>query len=117
MPTNAATERARHSRSGRIAPLLESPAFQQMLVICCAVAAGVLVRLESLAALGVPRMLGAIGMTLAVVSALYVLSYMAAKRVLRARHHRQMDATAAWFSRHYRQLIDESTLNPLRRHP
>jgi len=43
-------------------------------------------------------------------------SFAIAGRVLRARRDRQMDATAAWFIRHYRQMLDESTLNPLRRH-
>ena len=117
MSTNAVPERAGHSRSGRGAPLLESLFFKQVLVICCVVAAGVLVRIESLAALGVPRMLGVIGITFVIVSALFAFSYAVAERVVRAHRDRQMDATAAWFSRHYRQLLDESTLNPLRRHP
>ena len=117
MSTNAATEHAEHLRIGGRAPLLESLVFKQMLVIFCAVAAGVLVRIESLAALGVPRMLGVIGITFVIVSALFAFSYAVAERVLRTRRDRQMDATAAWFSRYYRQLLDESTLNPLRRHP
>jgi hypothetical protein len=117
MSTNAVAERAERTRTGRLASLLESPAFQQMLITCCAVAVSVVVRFQSLAALGVPRMLGAIGITLVGGSALSALSYVAAKRVLRVRRDRQMDATAAWLSRHYRQLLDESTLNPLRRHP
>jgi hypothetical protein len=117
MSVNAAAERARGGRRGSSAPLLESLVFKQVLVICCVVAAGVLVRLESLAALGVPRMLGVIGVAFVIVSALFAFSFAIAERVLRARRDRQMDATAAWFSRHYRQLLDESTLNPLRRHP
>ena len=117
MSTNAAPERVGHSRSGRGAPLLESLVFKQVLVICCVVAASVLVRIESLAALGVPRLLGVIGIAFVIVSALFAFSYVIAERVLRARRKRQMDATAEWFSRHYRQLLDESTLNPLRRHP
>ena len=117
MSTNTAAERAEHMRRGGRAPLLESLVFKQMLIICCAVAAGVLVRIESLAALGIPRMLGVIGVAIVGVSALFAFSNAVAERVLRARRDRQMDATAAWFSRYYRQLLDESTLNPLRRHP
>jgi hypothetical protein len=117
MSANAAAERARGSRRGSSAPLLESLVFRQVLVICCVVAAGVLVRLESLAALGVPRMLGVIGVAFVIVSALFAFSFAIAERVLRARRDQQMDATAAWFIRHYRQMLDESTLNPHRRHP
>lgn len=117
MSTNAAEERARHSRSDRGALLLESLVFKYALVICCAMAAGVLVRLESLVALGVPRMLGVIGITFVIVSALFAFSYAIAERLLRARRDQQMDATAMWFIRHYRQMLDESTLNPHRRHP
>ncbi len=116
MSINVTAERAERTRTGRLAPLLESPAFQQMLIICCAVAAGVLVRLESLAALGVPRMLGVIGVAFVIVSALFAFSFAIAGRVLRGRRDRQMDATAAWFIRHYGHLLDEA-LNPDRRHP
>src|SRR3954465_5767389 len=101
MSMNAADEHVKDSRSGRSAPLLESVVFKQMLVICCAVAAGVVVRFQSLAALGVPRMLGAIGITFVIVSALFAFSYAIAKRVLRARRDRQMDATVTWLIRHY----------------
>ncbi|SOD02995.1 hypothetical protein SAMN05216486_10730 [bacterium JGI 053] len=117
MSTTAAEERARHSRSVGSAPILESVFFKYMLVICCAVAACVVVRFESLAALGVPRMLGAIGITFAIMSALFAFSHVVAVRVLRVRRKQQMDATAVWLSRYYRQLLDETTLNPLRRHP
>jgi hypothetical protein len=117
MPTNAAEERVKHSRSGSSAPLRESLVFKYALVICCAVAAGVLVRFESLLALGVPRMLGAIGITFVIVSALFAFSHTIAKRVLRAQRDRKMDEIEMWFSRYYRQLLDESALNPLRRHP
>jgi hypothetical protein len=117
MSTNATEERARHSCSGSSAPLLESVFFKYMLVICCAVAAGVLVRLESLAALGVPRMLGAVGLTFVILSALFAFSHAIAGRVMRAQRNPKMDETEMWLSHHYRQLLDESTLNPLRRHP
>lgn len=117
MSTNVAAERDERARTGRFAQLLDSPIFQQMLIICCAVAAGVLVRLESLAALGVPRMLGAVGVTFVVLSALFAISNAIVKRVLYARRYRKIDATAAWFIRHYSRLLDESALNPNRRHP
>ena len=117
MSANAVSERAGHGRTGRLARLLESRVFTQILLICCTVAAGVVVRIESLAALGLPRMLGVIGIAFVIVSALFAFSFAIAGRVLRARRARQMDATAAWFIRHYRQMLDESTLNPLRRHP
>jgi hypothetical protein len=117
MSNNVASGRGEHTRAGRLAPLLDSLIFQQMLLICCAVTTGVLVRIESLAALGVPRMLGVIGVAFVIGSALFAFSYAIAERVLRARRKRQMDATAAWLSRYYRQLLDESALNPLQRHP
>lgn len=117
MSSNAVEKRATHGSGGSNAPLLESLFFKYTLVICCAVAAGVVVRIESLVALGVPRMLGAIGITFVIMSALFAFSHAIAKRVLRAQRDQQMDATEMWFSRHYRQLLDESTLNPLRRHP
>jgi hypothetical protein len=62
-------------------------------------------------------MLGVVGIAFAILSALFAFSHAIAERVLRAQRNRQMDATAMWLSRHYRQLLDESTLNPLRRHP
>ena len=117
MSNNVAAERTEHSRAGVLTPVLESRFLTQMLLVCCTVAAGVLTRLESLAALGMPRMLGVVGIAFVIVAALFVFSYALAERVLRARRKRQMDATAAWFIRHYRQLLDESTLNPLRRDP
>jgi hypothetical protein len=115
MSTNVSAERAEHARAGVLTPVLESRFLTQMLLVCCTVAAGVLTRLQLLAALGVPRMLGVIGISFVIVSALFAFSYAIAERVLRARRKRQMDATAAWLSRHYRQLLDESTLTPLRR--
>jgi cobalamin biosynthesis protein CobD/CbiB len=117
MSTNAAAGSANHTRSGRWTSLLESRVFTQVLLIFCTVAAGVLARLQSLAALGVPRLIGVIAITLAAVSALYMLSYAVAKRVLVAHRGRQMDATVEGLIRHYRRLLDESTLNPHRPHP
>lgn len=117
MLANVTGERVERIRTGRLTRLLESRVFTQLLLICCTVAAGVVVRIESLAALGVPRMLGVIGIAFVIVSALFAFSYAVAGRVLRARRDRQMDATAAWFIRHYRQMLDESTLNPHRRYP
>jgi hypothetical protein len=117
MSTNVSAERAEHARAGVLTLVLESRFLTQMLLVCCTVAAGVLTRLQLLAALGVTRMLGVIGISFVIVSALFAFSYALAERVLRAHRDRQMDATAAWFIRHYRQMLDESTLNPHRRHP
>lgn len=117
MSTNVAAERDERTRTGRFAQLLDSPLFQQMLIICCALAGSVLVRIESLAALGVPRMLGAIGVTFVILSALFAISNAIVKRVLYVRRYRKIDATAAWFIRHYGQLLEESALNPNRRPP
>jgi len=104
------------TRSWDRTTLLESRVFPQIVLICCAVGAGVLTRFQSLAALGVPRMLGVIAVTLVIVSALLAVSNAVVGRVMRARRRRKIDATAAWLIRHYEQLLDEA-LNPNRRHP
>lgn len=104
------------ARWGNRTTLLESRVFPQILLVCCAVGAGVLTRFQSLAALGVLRMLGVIAVTLVIVSALFAVSNAIVGRVLRARRRRKIDATAAWFIRHYEQLLDEA-LNSNRRHP
>jgi hypothetical protein len=111
-----AVERDGRTRSRRWSSLLESRVFTQVVLIFCAVAAGALTRVQSLAALGGPRLIGVLAVTFAAVSALYMLSYALAKRVLVARRGRQMDATGEGLIRHYRQLLDESTLNPHRPH-
>jgi hypothetical protein len=116
MSMHPATGRGFPARSGVCPPLLESRVFAQILLVFCTVAAGVLIRIESLAALGVPRMLGVIAVTLVIVSTLFAVSFALAERVLRARRRRKIDATAAWFIRYYEQLLDEA-LNPNRRHP
>ena len=116
MSMHLAARRGFPARSGERTPLLESRVFPQILLICCAVGAGVLTRIESLAALGVPRMLGVIAVTLVIVSTLFAVSNAVVGRVLRARRRRKIDATAAWFIRHYEPLLDEA-LNPDRHHP
>src|SRR3954453_19295079 len=115
MSMHLAVRRDFPARSGDRTPLLESRVFPQVLLICCAVGAGVLTRFQSLAALGVPRMLGVIAVTLVIVSILFVVSNAVVGRVMRARRRRKIDATAAWFIRHYEQLLDEA-LNPNRHH-
>ena len=57
-----------------------------------------------------------IGVTFVILSALFAISNAIVKRVLYVRRYRKIDATAAWFIRHYSRLLDESALNPNRRH-
>ena len=91
--------------------VIGSPVWGPILVITCAVAANVLVRLPATSAGAVPRLLTVAVAVSAGVSALYALSYAVMSRLVRRHPRAQMDKRGLKLS----QLLNESSLNPHRR--
>lgn len=90
--------------------VIGSPVWGPMLVIACAVAANVLIRLPATPAGAVPRLLTvAVAVTVGV-SGLYALSYGVMSRLVRRPSRSQMDKRGLELGR----LLDESSLNPQR---
>ena len=95
--------------------LLEPRVVDQILLLVATVVVSALTRLPSLLVLGVPRLLALTAALILGSSALFVLSYVVVQRLSHRRRSRKMDATELRLIRYYHQLLDQSSLNPLRR--
>ena len=91
--------------------VIGSPIWGPILVITCAVAVNVLVRLPATSAGAVPRLLTAAVAVSAGVSVLYALSYAVMSRLVRRHPREQMDKRGLKLGR----LLNEGSLNPHRR--
>lgn len=91
--------------------VIESPVWGPILVITCAVAVNVLIRLPTTSADAAPRLLTAAVAVSAGVSALYALSYAVMSRLVRRHPREQMDKRGLELGR----VLDEVGLNPHRR--
>jgi hypothetical protein len=95
--------------------VLWSPVLGPMLVITCAVAVNVLIRIPGLPAREVPRLVMRGVAVTAWMSALYALVFVVMSRLFRQRPHRKMDKNELELRRYCHRLLDESILNPHRR--
>ena len=113
MPSNHRGNLAESLLSGFEERVIASPVWGPMLVISCAVAANVLVRLPATPAGSVPRLLATAVAVAVGMSALHALLYVLMSRLVGRRRERQMDKNEFEFRRDYR-LLDQSSLNPHR---
>lgn len=90
--------------------VIGSPVWGPILVITCAVAANVLIRIPATAAGAVPRLLTVAVAVTAGLSALHALLYGVLSRLVRRRPRPQMDKRELELGR----LLDKGTLNPQR---
>lgn len=91
-----------------------SPVWGPVLVISCAVALNVLMRLPATPAGSVPHLLWVAVAIAARVSALYALAYAVMSRLVRRRTRQQMDKNELEVGRPYHRLLDVRRLSPQR---